>query len=147
MIVPIHSLSALVSDAELFANRSALFANDTEFRYAACGRNSDGCFAQIATRQYSSMAGPTLSDCRLPELRRHHRSTAGQAQTRTYPHQRSSTGSHVPYRFRADTGPCVGTGGGMANSGKEVRDSKAAPQHGELRTNLRSCQKGRSRFG
>jgi hypothetical protein len=52
--------------------------------------------------------------------------------------------SHIV--FRADTGPCVGTGGGMANSGKEVRDSKAATQHGELRTNLRSVQKGRSRF-
>jgi hypothetical protein len=39
--------------------------------------------------------GPTLPDCRLPELRRHHRATAGQAQTRTYPRQRSSTGSRV----------------------------------------------------
>ena len=28
------------------------------------------------------MAGPTLPDCRLPKLRRHHRATAGQAQTR-----------------------------------------------------------------
>src|ERR1700758_4906400 len=70
------------------------------------------------------MAGPTLPDCRLPKLRRHHRATAGQAQTRTYPHQRSSTGSRFPYRFRPDTGPCVGTGEGLANSGKEIRDSK-----------------------
>ena len=112
-----------------------------------CWRNSDGRFAQIAARQYSSMAGPTLPDCRLPKLRRHHRATAGQAQTRTYPRQRSSTGSRFPYRFRPDTGPCVGTGEGLANSGKEIRDSKAAPQHGELRTNLRSCQKGGSCFG
>src|ERR1700751_1937804 len=93
------------------------------------------------------MAGPTLPDCRLPKLRRHHRATAGPAQTRTYPRQRSSTGSRFPYRFRRDTGPCVGTGEGLANSGKEIRDSKAAPQQGELRTNLRSCQKGGSCFG
>jgi hypothetical protein len=64
------------------------------------------------------MAGPTLPDCRLPKLRRHHRATAWQAQTRTYPRQRSSTGSRFPYRFRPDTGPCVGTGEGLANSGK-----------------------------
>jgi len=42
-------------------------------------------------------------------LERNHCATAGQAQTRTYPGQRSSTGSCVPYRFRLDTGPCVGT--------------------------------------
>jgi hypothetical protein len=53
------------------------------------------------------MAWPTLLDCRLRELRRNHCATAGQAQTRTYPGQRSSTGSCVPYRFRLDTGPCV----------------------------------------
>src|SRR5271157_5013240 len=84
--------------------------------------NSDGRFAQIASWQYCSMAWPTLLDCRLRELRRNHCATAGQAQTRTYPGQRSSTGSCVPYRFRLDTGPCVGTGGGLAKSGK--RDSR-----------------------
>src|ERR1700687_4046263 len=72
------------------------------------------------------MAWPTLLDCRLRELRRNHCATAGQAQTRTYPGQRSSTGSCVPYRFRLDTGPCVGTGGGLAKSGKEIQDSKAS---------------------
>src|SRR6202035_2194988 len=55
--------------------------------------NSDGRFAQIASWQYCSMAWPTLLDCRLRELRRNHCATAGQAQTRTYPGQRSSTGS------------------------------------------------------
>ena len=80
-------------------------------------------------------------------LDRHHRATAGQAQTRTYPRQRSSTRLCVPNRFRPDTGPCVGSGGGLANSGKEIRDSKAAPQHGERGTNRRSCQKGCSCFG
>src|SRR5271169_4097735 len=84
--------------------------------------NSDGRFTQIASWQYCSMAWPTLLDCRLRELRRNHCATAGQAQTRTYPGQRSSTGSCVPYRFRLDTGPCVGTGGGLAKSGK--RDSR-----------------------
>src|SRR6266481_6220055 len=67
--------------------------------------NSDGRFTQIASWQYCSMAWPTLLDCRLRELRRNHCATAGQAQTRTYPGQRSSTGSCVPYRFRLDTGP------------------------------------------
>src|SRR5271165_2387292 len=62
--------------------------------------NSDGRFAQIASWQYCSMAWLTLLDCRLRELRRNHCATAGQAQTRTYPGQRSSTGSCVPYRFR-----------------------------------------------
>src|SRR5271165_4244975 len=66
--------------------------------------NSDGRFAQIASWQYCSMAWPTLLDCRLRELRRNHCATAGQAQTRTYPGQRSSIGSCVPYRFRLDTG-------------------------------------------
>ena len=66
------------------------------------------------------MAGPTLPDCRLPKLRRHHRATAGQAQTPTYPRQRSSTGSRFPYRFRPDTGPCVGTGEGWPGGAEEV---------------------------
>src|SRR5208337_3806620 len=97
--------------------------------------NSDGRFAQIASWQYCSMAWPTLLDCRLRELRRNHCATAGQAQTRTYPGQRGSTG------------PCVGTGGGLAKSGKEIQDSKAAPQHGQLEADVRSYQEGRSCFG
>src|SRR6267142_6940778 len=88
--------------------------------------NSDGRFAQIASWQYCSMAWPTLLDCRLRELRGNHCATAGQAQTRTYPGQRSSTGSCVPNRFRLDTGPCVGTGGGLAKSGKEVQESSSS---------------------
>src|ERR1700682_6402230 len=108
--------------------------------------NSDGRFAQIASWQYCSMAWPTLLDCRLRELRRNHCATAGQAQTRTYPGQRSSTGSCVPYRFRLDTGPCVGTGGGLAKSGKEIQDSKAAPQHGQLGADVRSYQEGARRL-
>jgi hypothetical protein len=76
-----------------------------------------------------------------------HCATAGPAQTRTYPGQRSSTGSCVPYRFRLDTGPCAGTGGGVAKSGKEIQDSKAAPQHGQLGADVRSYQEGRSCFG
>jgi hypothetical protein len=47
-------------------------------------------------------------------------------------------------RFRLDTGPCVGTGGGLAKSGKEIQDSKAAPQHGQLGADIRSYQEGRS---
>src|SRR6266478_9624398 len=31
-----------------------------------------------------------------------------------------------PISFPPDTGPCVGTGGGLAKSGKEIQDSKAA---------------------
>src|SRR6266404_2678769 len=94
--------------------------------------------ASLKLLPYCSMAWPTLLDCRLRELRRNHCATAGQAQTRTYPGQRSSTGSCVPYRFRLDTGPCVGTGGGLAKSGKEIQDSKDAPQHGQLGANVRS---------
>ena len=93
------------------------------------------------------MAWPTLLDCRLRELRRNHCATAGQAQTRTYPGQRSSTGSCVPYRFRLDTGPCVGTGGGLAKSGKEIQDSKAAPQHGQLKRTFAHIKKAARALG
>lgn len=71
----------------------------------------------------------------------------GKRRLERIPVNEAATGSRFPYRFRRDTGPCVGTGEGLANSGKEIRDAKAAPQHGELRTNLRSCQKGGSCFG
>src|SRR5208282_4594263 len=93
-------------------------ANDAESAMIACSLlwdrrgcprttaycNSDGRFAQIASWQYCSMAWPTLLDCRLRELRRNHCATAGQAQTRTYPGQRSSTGSCVPSQFDLSTG-------------------------------------------
>jgi hypothetical protein len=90
------------------------------------------------------MAWPTLLDCRLREIRRNHCATAGQGQTRTYPGQRSSTGSCVPYRFRLDTGPDVGqqTNTDLHRSLLDLRGTRSCAERvllafGELRqTNI-----------
>src|ERR1700724_2381749 len=94
--------------------------------------NSDGRFAQIASWQYCSMAWLTLLDCRLRELRRNHCAQPGKRRLERIPANEAAP-DHASHIVSAlDTGPCVGTGGGLAKSGKEIQDSKAAPQHGQL---------------